>query len=196
MSVLLTGLLVVVFMAVVAMTFTEGMWSNALTMCNVVLAGLVAMNFFEPLSRWLNTVEPRGAYLWDFVTLWVVFSLAMIVLRVATDNLTKIRVRFPKFVEMGGGYFFACWIAWLSVSFTAMTLHTAPLARESFGGSFKPEQRMFLGLAPDRQWLGFTQKMSRAAYSRNNEFDPLGDLMVRYATRRQQYEKTETVTGN
>ena len=55
---------------------------------------------------------------------------------------------------------------------------------------------MILGLAPDRQWLGFVQKESMGTFccSATPEewaiekyvFDPKADFMPKYATRRQQ----------
>jgi hypothetical protein len=82
------------------------------------------------------------------------------------------------------------------VCFTLMTLHMAPLGREFLFGSFQPEKRMVLGLAPDRQLLGFMQNISMGAYARgagtDHVFDPNGEYMLKYASRRQEYS---TVTG-
>ena len=44
-------------------------------------------------------------------------------------------------------------------------LHTAPLPREFIG--FKPERKNLFGMvAPDRQWLGFTQFVSEGVLGR------------------------------
>jgi hypothetical protein len=81
-----------------------------------------------------------------------------------------------------------------------MTLHTAPLARNFLFEGFKTktDERMFLGLAPDRQWLGFVQKESLGAFCRLTTpeewtkekyvFDPHASFMPNYATRRASVE--------
>jgi hypothetical protein len=86
------------------------------------------------------------------------------------------------------------------VCFTMVTLHTAPLSRNFLFGGFKSStsEKMILGLAPDRQWLGFVQKESMGAFSqsatpeeREREkyvFDPHGEFMPKYATRRANLE--------
>ena len=61
------------------MCYAEGMWSNAVRLINIVTAGLVAMNFFEPLARWLTDWQPSYTYLWDFLSLWGLFVVFMLV---------------------------------------------------------------------------------------------------------------------
>lgn len=195
MSVLFPLLLILIFIIVVAWTGSEGMWSNALTMFNLVTAGLVATNFWEPIAEALSKQIPKAEHYWDFSALWVLFIITFALLRLATDLISRYRVRFPKMVEWIGGYVFAVWVAWALVGFTAMTLHTAPLAREFMFGGFRAEKRMLI-LAPDRQWLGFMHKVSRYAFSRGpaadspeaHVFDPYGDFPIKYASRREKFE--------
>ena len=40
--------LLIVFISCLAVTYTEGLWSNAIRLVNVVIAALLATNFFEP----------------------------------------------------------------------------------------------------------------------------------------------------
>jgi hypothetical protein len=84
-----------------------------------------------------------------------------------------------------------------------MTFHTAPLAREFMWKGFRPEDAVFFGLKPDRQWLGFVQMVSRGSLARMVDetapekyvFDPRAEFMPKYASRRGQYELVDTVTG-
>ena len=70
MSFLLTLLMLVILFAAVATLYTEGMWSNAVRLINVVMAALLATNYFEPLADWL---EGQGdwfrscTHYWDFL---------------------------------------------------------------------------------------------------------------------------------
>jgi hypothetical protein len=191
---LLPLLLTLILFACVAMMYTEGMWSNALRLINIVTAALLATNFFEPVARLLDGWAPKLTYLSDFVALWGLFALAMVVLRTLTDQVSRVKVRFPERVDQIGGSVFALWVGWVFVCFMMMTLHTAPLARHFLFGGFQAEQRMIAGLAPDRQWLGFMQRMSLGTFCRSasreewrkqeHVFDPHAEFLPKYTARR------------
>lgn len=201
---ILNVLLLVILFACVACLYTEGLWGNAIRLINSITAALLATNFFEPAARWLESQFPSYTYLWDFLALWGLFGLFMAVLRVATDFLSRVKVRFLKIVDQIGGALLSIWIAWVMVCFTTMSLHTAPMARNFLRESFQPESHMFFGLAPDRQWLGFVQRTSLGQFCRSgteagkNEktvFDPRGEYMPKYATRRATLETQLRTTG-
>ena len=160
MSWLLTFLMFLILLACVAMCYAEGMWSNAVRLINIITAGLLAMNFFEPLARMLTGWQPAYTYLWDFLSLWALFVVFMLIFRILTDQLSHVKVKFLKLADRIGSGVLALWIGWVMVMFTMTTLHTAPLAKNFMFEGFQPEERMFMGFGPDRWWLGFTQKMS------------------------------------
>ncbi len=163
---LLPLLLFVIFVICIAFLFAEGMWSNAVRLVNLVTAGLVATNFWEPVARWAEDMEASFTYFWDFLVLWGLFGATLIVLRLATDTISRVKVRFLRIADRIGSGFFAACCGWIMVCFTTMTLHTAPLARNFLYGAFKPEEKMLFGLAPDRQWLGFVRFVSKGVYAR------------------------------
>jgi len=189
----LTILLLVVFVACFASLMTGGLWSNTITLINILIAGLLAMNYFEPLAAFLERQEASAGYIWDFLAIWVIFGVSMLVLRAATDYLSNVKVKFFMPVEKVGGIVMALWASWIVMCFTTATLHTAPLARNFLGGAFQsePDAKMFFGLGPDRVWLGWTNRESRGAVSRISgavPFDPFGDFIFRYGTRRRAFE--------
>jgi len=205
-------LLFIILAACVGFLYMEGMWSNAIRLVNVVTAALLATNYFEPLAGWLEEWKPSYTFVWDFLAVWALFAFFMIIFRVLTDFASRVKVRFLKLADRIGSGFFAFWVGWVMVCFTMFTFHLAPLAREPFGGGFQPEERMFLGFAPDRLWLGFVQKVSRGGYARGLSkeektkavygareddaaweenlavFDRHAELMPKYATRRAKLE--------
>ncbi|MEN6458388.1 MAG: CvpA family protein [Thermoguttaceae bacterium] len=191
MSSLLTFLMIVIFLACVGMCYPDGLWSNALRLINVMTSALLAMNFFEPLASWMEIQAKSYTYLWDFISLWAIFAVSMLVLRILTDQLSRVKVKFLKIADRVGSGILAVWIGWIMVMFTMTTLHTAPLAKNFLFDGFQPEQKMFLGLAPDRCWLGFTQMMSTGAFSCTPEsaFDPNSDYMPKYQQRRKNLEE-------
>lgn len=199
MTFLLPALLVVLGIGVFASTMREGLWSNAVTLVNVVTAALIATNVWEPIASMLDEQLPSLTFFWDLVLLWALFAVALLILRLCSDNVSKVKVRFKKPIDLFGGLFFAAWVAWVSVCFTAMTLHTAPLTREFLFKGFRAEDHMMFGLAPDRRWLGFVQRMSQGPFSRAapqddpeaHVFDRHGEFMPKYASRRGRYDATE-----
>jgi hypothetical protein len=196
-----TLLMLVVLFACVATLYADGLWSNAIRLINVVTAALLAMNFFEPLAERLQKWQPTYTYVWDFVSLWALFVVFSVIFRVLTDYLSRVKVRFLKIVDRIGSALLSLWIGWVMVCFTMTTLHTAPLSRNFLGGDFKSEEKMVMGMAPDRQWLGFTQLMSRNNYSRSGggektQFDPQGCFMPKYSTRRNDFERHVKSTGS
>lgn len=205
MSYFLPLLMLVFMVGIFAALMREGMWSNAITFFNVVIAALLATNFFEPLADYLDDLVPGGTYLWDIIAVWVLFAAFLGLFKIITDRASTYAVRFRKPLDQIGGYFFAAWVAWVMLCFTTMTLHTAPLARNFFFGGFRPESPVFFVLKPDRLWLAWTQSLSRGAYERLQSaeereaekyvFDPRGEFMPKYATRRAQYALTDTLTG-
>ncbi|MCL4195739.1 MAG: CvpA family protein [Thermoguttaceae bacterium] len=167
MSALFSLLLLLIFAAVVAFSYTEGLWGNVIRLINVVTAALLAVNFFEPAGRWVEGLAEQAAPYADFLSLWILFLIFYSILRVITDRFSRHKVRFMMIVDRIGSGFFACWTAWVIVCFATMSMHTAPLARNFMFGGFKPGESMFFGVAaPDMQWLAFTQTVSRQAFSR------------------------------
>ncbi len=200
--------LLLVFFACVAMLVREGLWSNALTLINVVTAGLIATSYWEPLAAWLDDQFATFTYLLDFMAIWTLFVLAFIILRAITDAVSKVRVKFKTPVEYIGGVFLAFWIGWVMVCFTTMTLHMAPLSADFMGGALSPDPQhaSLLGYAPDHQWLAFVHRvtgehgaLSTSAAGKSdatNTFDPRGEFGTRYGQRRVNLEATPALRVN
>lgn len=197
---MVAGILILIWVICVAMLWNEGMWNNCITLINVLLAALLSMNFWEPLS---DAVEKRmGSYTYviDFLSMWFIFFLSYILLRMATDLLSQTRVKFKMPIEQTGRIVSPIVIGWIMVCFTLATMHTAPLARTAVRGSFQaePMSNNFLGLAPDRMWLGYVQHRSKNALSNSPlvVFDANGEYIFKYGARRERFSKEQTVRVN
>jgi hypothetical protein len=181
---MLIVLLLVILAAAVACLWNRGIWTASLTLVNTVLAALLAMNFFEPLANKLGSAKSN---MMDFVCLWGLFAVFFFVMRLATDLVSRVRVRFPYALDTIGAVLLAIWTGWVLFSFTLVSLHVAPLARSPFLGSFMetPDQKL-VGVGPDRMWLAFTRSASLGAFSNGEEgFDPKGEFVYKYAARRE-----------
>src|SRR5262249_19942223 len=125
----LSILLFVIFIGCFASFMKSGLWSNTITLVNVITAAFLATNYFEPLADFFDRQEPSLGYVWDFFAIWLIFVVAVSVLRAATDYVSAVKVRFYLPVERVGGLLMAVWVSWIMLCFTTATLHTAPLAR-------------------------------------------------------------------
>jgi len=197
--------LILIFAGVTWAVAGEGPWGAALVFLSVLLSGLLAMNLFEPVAEFLQGM--LGSYewqhRWDIIALLGVFSLAVWGLREATDRI------MPTALDVAGLVHESRWLfgaatGYAMVAILLTALHTAPLGREFIG--FKPERsNLFDAVAPDRQWMGFTQFVSEhvlrsgssgpifdgAAFPRIPE-DPStvqvwSSFPIRYAQRRELY---------
>jgi hypothetical protein len=178
-------LLIVVLAAAIACLWNRGIWGASLTLINIMFAALLAMNFFEPLAQKLGD---KNSNMMDFLCLWGLFAVFFAVFRLATDLVSRVRVRFPPLVDLIGAVFLAIWGGWILYCFTLTSLHASPLARSPLIGSFmtSPTEKMVAGTAPDRLWLAFTRQVSLGAFSNGAEgFDPRGEFVFKYAARRQ-----------
>jgi hypothetical protein len=190
MSWILSVCLVIVFLVCVLMSLASGLWGNLLMAFNVLLAALIATNYFEPFAGWLDDQMKSYTFFWDFLAMWGIFALSVVLLRAITDTLSRVKVRFKKPIEMAGGLLCGAVVGWLMVCFTLFSLHTAPLGLTSFGGGFVPGSNMFLGMAPDRTWGRFAVAQSDAdngPLTAGEEF-ALFPYMERYARRRAAFE--------
>jgi len=151
---------------------------------------------------------PPGSMMWDYadvVSLLGLFALFVFLGRLATDSISPTQIEYDARI-----YNVARWLFGLATGYTTMAivltaLHTAPLPRNFLG--FSPERDNLFDLAaPDRQWLGFTQRVSEKILATGAVFDGpryaepetpqdiWPSFPIRYATRRQDYTRPRPPT--
>lgn len=205
--------LILIFAGVTWAVAGEGPFGAALVLISIVLSGLLAMNLFEPAAEMMQEVlkSYEWQHRWDIITFLGLFSLSVWGMREATERI------MPTTLEVAGLMYESRWLlgagagyAMVAILLTAM--HVAPLGREFIG--FRPERNnVFDAVAPDMQWLGFTQYVSErvmragangpifdgAAFPRIPE-DPAtvqvwSSFPIRYAQRRELYSGSEAGTA-
>lgn len=192
---ILSFVLLLLFLGVLASLYTEGMWGNAITLINTVTAALLATNFYEPTAVFLEGMSDTFrsyTYCWDYLTLWVLFAVFLLIFRALTDKICRVKVRFLKIADQIGSVIFACLVGWVLIAFTVFSLHTAPLAKNFLFGGFQADGKMMFGLvAPDHAWIQFTRSVSKNAYARNpvQAFDPFNTFRSKYEMRRKEIEE-------
>jgi uncharacterized membrane protein required for colicin V production len=193
-------LFAIVFFASFAMMVREGLWSNTITLFNIVLSGLIAYGFYSPLTIWIDEFfEGKYTYLLDFLCIWAVFCVAMIVLRLVADNLSKTRLRLKNPLDPAGGPLMGLLAGWVMASFVMATLHTAPLAEQVFGGKLvhaknDVENKNAL-TAPDLFWLRLVEAVSKPDGLGGGGFTAAGFVQI-HRDHRAKLEKAGSLTVN
>ena len=141
---------------------SEGAWGAGFIFVSVLLAGLLAMNYFEPLATFLtNNISNSGAWSrrWDSIALIGLFVGFIFLFREITVRIAPTYMQVHPLAHEIARWGFAAMTGYIAMAFLLTALHTAPLPREFAG--FTPERNnLFSAVAPDRQWLGFTQYVS------------------------------------
>lgn len=138
---------------------SDGAWSAGITLLSVLFAGLLAMNFFEPLANGIQGAAPGWANEADMVALVGLFIAFVFGFRLASEYLVPTYVYLPNMMHDVARWICGGAAGYITMAFLLTALHTAPLPREFLG--FTPERDNLFGIAaPDRQWLGFTQYVS------------------------------------
>lgn len=121
----LAVLMYAIFFAGFAMTVSEGLWSNAITLFCVILAGVIALPGGLALGDYvLAQVQPAAENAWyfKFASVWGIYFFAINILRLSTDRLSRVRMKFPKPLDAGGGILMGLGVAMMLTSFAALTL--------------------------------------------------------------------------
>lgn len=155
----------IILFAGLAMMVREGLWSNTITLINIVISGLVAFGFYSPIVVYLDEERTSGqhTYWLDFAIIWALFCVTMLVLRALTAAFSKTRMRFKHPIDPIGGPAMGILAAWVLAAFALATLHTSPMPRDAFGGNLVTESNVdsaFFLTAPDAAWIRFVAAMS------------------------------------
>jgi hypothetical protein len=200
---MLLGFISVVVMLIVAYAYyREGLFTACTMAINVLVAGLVAFNFWEPLAALLDPML-AGSFLHgyeDAACLILLFALTLGFLRLVTNGLASSRLDFPAWLQSGGGTLFGLLTGYLVSGFLLCTLQTLPWHRNFmfFEPKYQtgPEHMLRHVLPPDRVWLGLMHRAgayafsngedakagpSDSEYDRSLTFDKYGSFEFRYA---------------
>lgn len=162
----------VVLFAAFAMMVREGLWSNTISLVNIIVSGLVAFGLYSPLVVRVDEMTSGQYTYWlDFVGIWVLFVVAMVVSRTITGMASGTRMRFKNPIDPVGGPLVGFVAAWVLVAFVLATLHTSPMPKDAFGGAFELSQQEIDSkelsgsslMRPDLGWLRFVEKVSASA---------------------------------
>lgn len=178
---------VAVIGAVAYASSREGLLTAITTLINVVLAGLLAFNFYEPLANELESMV-RGSLLAGFedgIVLFGLFAGILGLLRVVTNNLANTELELPALFNQISSVAVAAVTGYLVAGFLVCLLQTLPWGENFLGFEYQvdpsaPKIRSFL--PPDRVWLGMMNRAGLGPLSQESSttFDPEGTFELRY----------------
>jgi hypothetical protein len=152
---------------------SEGLWGAALMFFNILFAGIIAFNFYEPLAALLASNVEFFAGFADTLCMLGLFLVALTLLRLTTETLAPTMVRFPKMVYHAGRIFFAVLASMTLMAIILLSFEAAPVHKKVFG-VIDYQTKVPFGLGLDRQWLGFFQHTTGQVFAdyRSEKRDP------------------------
>jgi hypothetical protein len=185
---MLLGFLTVVIMAIVAYAFWREGPLTAFAMCaNVVVAGLLAFNFWEPIADLLDPAF-GGSFLEgteDALALMLIFLPALMLLRWATNSLARTHMEYPPVLYRGGAVLFGLLTGYLLSGFLLCVIQTLPVNQsfllfEPYDPGKSPALRKVL--PPDLVWLAMIHRLSgERSLGWDERFDKHGSFELRYS---------------
>ena len=186
----------------------EGLFTAVTMLVNVLVAGLIAFNFWEPVAGYLGSgsLKPYA----DILCLVLLFCVSLIGLRTITNNLNETQVEFPPVPQQIGGGIVGLLTGYLLSGFLICALETLPWGQHFL--DFEPRTAKESGLRavmpPDRVWLAMMHRTSTHSLSRGrgagpvppgedpdvHSFDPTGSFEMNYLRLRRVPDATATPT--
>jgi hypothetical protein len=181
---------------------SEGLWGAALMFFNVLFAGIIAFNFYEPLARLLATNVSFLSGFADTLCMMTLFIVAVLLLRLTTETLAPMMVRFPTPVYHAGRVLFALGGSLVTLAIILLAFEAAPVHKRVFTTvDFKSRPPFRLGI--DHEWLGFFQYTTGQIFARQGPsrdwmgeygnarvFDPKGEWLINHQDARPYGQET------
>src|SRR5271165_5675234 len=142
---------------------SEGLWGSALMFFNVLFAAMITFNFYEPLAALLDSTGIPWGFS-DTLCMLGLFSISLLLLRMTTETIAPVMVKFPMPVYHAGRLIFGLGGAAITMAVVILAFHAAPVHKKIFSTvDYKSKPPFGLGL--DHLWLGFFQYETGAVFS-------------------------------
>jgi hypothetical protein len=178
---------------------SEGLWGAALMFFNILFAGMIAFNFYEPLAVLLDKTGINWGFS-DTLCFLLLFCVALVAFRLTTETLSPAMVRFPMPIYHLGRLIFGLGGAVLTIAILLIGFECAPVHKKLFTAYLYDSKPPF-GLGLDHQWLGFFQHATGGVFVQYNAggpdpfhtygqghslnlFDPRGEWLINHQNAR------------
>jgi hypothetical protein len=164
-----------IMLAVAYFHAREGLFTAVTMLVNVLAAGMIAFNFWEPLASLFGSgfLKPSA----DILCLTFLFCVTLVALRTITNQLNDTQVEFPPVPQALGGGAVGLLTGYLLSGFLACALETLPWGQHFL--DFEPRTENEPGLRslmpPDRVWLAMMHRASTHSFGRGRGPGPVPD---------------------
>jgi hypothetical protein len=164
----------IVVMLVVAYAYArEGLFTAALMVVNVLAAGLICYNFWEPVAGMLDSMVEGGALdgFQDFLSIVVIFGVTLLLLKLATNYVVDTQLEFHPMLHQFGGAAVGLLVGYLVSGFLISAMETLPWHRNFTGFVVRAtgEPPMRSVFPPDRVWLGLMRHAGAFGFARDDD---------------------------
>jgi len=128
-------LTILVMLAIAYAQFKESVFTSFIMLVNVILASIVACNFFEPLADAMGDLFKGTimAGIEDFVMLVLVFTATLGILRWATNSIARTEIEHHPWLSQIGSILFALVTGYVLTGFLVVAMQTLPLDENFMG---------------------------------------------------------------
>lgn len=179
---ILNILVVLVIVACAGFMLQEGVYSAAIILICTVLGGLIAFNFYEPVSEFIRgNLTFLGRYS-DFITMMLLFSGSVTALRLASEYVAPVMVQLPDLIHRGGGIVVGVWLGWVLSGILICGMQMLPLHKKFLGYDYRLKETKANGFNADRYWLAFVHRVGQKVFDKNSpqSFDPNASFVIKY----------------
>ena len=202
-------LFTLIVIAIVAfMQYRNGLFTSVTMIIQVLIAGLVAFGFWEPIADELESAFQDGKLsgFEDAIVLVGLFALTLGGLRLVTNRLNKAMIDFNWTIQQVGGPAAGAVTGYLVAGFLICVFQTLPIDENFLGFTTrkKDEPSLRSYMPPDRVWLALMRhagayplawsdvegkEEAENAFDRCQTFDREGTFELRYSRYRRHTEK-------
>jgi hypothetical protein len=169
----------------------EGVLTALTHLFNVLLSGLIAFNYFEPVAAELQKAL-KGSFLDGFedaLALFALFAAPLGLLRVVCNNLANSELDLPALPQQVGSVAVGALTGYLLAGFLVCAMQTLPFTEKflGFDATVEPQGSAIRRvMPPDRVWLALMHRAGAGPFSNEGAttFDPDGTFELRYARQR------------
>ncbi len=175
----MTGLIIVAvftlaFLMIATSVWLSGFWSGVITLINLILSGLIATSFYNPLALGFARRSPNveSGAIAEFLAIWLLFVLSFLLLRIFAELLTRHHLVLETWTDLIGRTLVAPAVSLVFCSFVLFTFHLAPMPIEGWWHDYFDRGSGGFGLSLDRGWGGYCRYASQGPLSENRWMGP------------------------
>src|SRR5271170_6315201 len=132
MELIINLIIVVLILGLTYALTSEGLWGAALMFFNVVFGAMIAFNFYEPLARLIDSTGIGWGFS-DTLCMLGLFCVSVLLLRMTTETIAPVMVKFPAPIYHAGRLVFGLAGAVVTMSVIILAFHAAPVNKKIFG---------------------------------------------------------------